>query len=32
MPDALVGRKIWEAQPNVSEAKMDELMKKLWGK
>ena len=32
MPEALVGRKIWEAQPNVSEAKMDELMKKLWGK
>lgn len=32
MPDALVGRKIWEVQPNVSEAKMDELMKKLWGK
>lgn len=32
MPDALIGRKIWEAQPNVSEAKMDELMKKLWGK
>jgi putative ATPase len=32
MPDALVGRKIWEAQPNVSEAKMDELMKKLWRK
>lgn len=32
MPDALAGRKIWEAQPNVSEAKMDELMKKLWGK
>ncbi len=32
MPDALVGKKIWEAQPNASEAKMDELMKKLWGK
>ena len=32
MPDALVGKKIWEAQPNVAEAKMDELMKKLWGK
>lgn len=32
IPDALVGRKIWEAQPNVSEAKMDELMKKLWRK
>ena len=32
MPDALVGTKIWEAQPNASEAKMDELMKKLWGR
>ncbi len=32
MPDTLVGKKIWEAQPNVAEAKMDELMKKLWGK
>ena len=32
MPDALVGKKIWEAQPNASEAKMDELMKKLWGR
>ena len=32
MQDALVGKKIWEAQPNASEAKMDELMKKLWGR
>jgi putative ATPase len=32
MPDALIGKKIWEAQPNASEAKMDELMKKLWGR
>ena len=32
MPDALVGEKIWEAQPNAAEAKMDELMKKLWGR
>ena len=32
MPDALVGEKIWEAQPNPAEAKMDELMKKLWGR
>jgi putative ATPase len=32
MPDALVGKKIWEAQPNASEAKMDELMQKLWGR
>ena len=32
MPDALVGKKIWESQPNASEAKMDELMKKLWGR
>ena len=31
MPDALQGKKLWEAQPNASEAKMDELMKKLWG-
>ena len=31
MPDALQGKKLWEAQPNTSEAKMDELMKKLWG-
>jgi putative ATPase len=32
MPDTLQGTKLWNAQPNVSEAKMDELMKKLWGK
>lgn len=32
MPDALQGKKIWNAQPNPAEAKMDELMKKLWGK
>ena len=32
MPDVLVGEKIWEAQPNAAEAKMDELMKKLWGR
>ena len=32
MPDALQGTKLWEAQPNPAEAKMDELMKKLWGK
>lgn len=32
MPDTLVGKKIWEAQPNASEAKMDELMKKLWNR
>ena len=31
MPDALQGTKLWEAQPNAAEAKMDELMKKLWG-
>ena len=31
MPDALQGTKLWEAQPNPSEAKMSELMKKLWG-
>ena len=31
MPDALQGTKLWEAQPNPSEAKMNELMKKLWG-
>ena len=32
MPDALQGTKLWEAQPNPAEVKMDELMKKLWGK
>lgn len=32
MPDALQGTKLWEAQPNPAENKMDELMKKLWGK
>ena len=31
MPDALQGTKLWEAQPNAAEAKMSELMKKLWG-
>ena len=31
MPDALQDTKLWEAQPNPSEAKMSELMKKLWG-
>jgi len=31
MPDTLQGEKLWEAQPNPAEAKMDELMKKLWG-
>lgn len=30
MPDALQGKKLWEAQPNPAENKMDELMKKLW--
>ena len=30
MPDALQGTKLWEAQPNPAETKMDELMKKLW--
>jgi hypothetical protein len=30
MPDALVGKKLWEAQANPAENKMDELMKKLW--
>lgn len=32
LPDKLAGKKIWYAQPNVSEQKMDDLMKKLWGK
>ena len=32
MPDALQGTKLWMAQPNPAENKMDELMKKLWGK
>lgn len=32
MPDTLQGTKLWNAQPNVAECKMDELMKKLWGK
>lgn len=32
MPDALLGKRLWEAQPNASESKMDELMKKLWNK
>lgn len=31
MPDSLQGTKLWEAQPNPAENKMDELMKKLWG-
>lgn len=31
MPDTLQGTKLWEAQPNAAEAKMGELMKKLWG-
>ena len=31
MPDALQGTKLWKSQPNPSEAKMSELMKKLWG-
>ena len=31
MPDALQGTKLWEAQPNAAEAKMSELIKKLWG-
>ncbi len=30
MPDALQDKKLWEAQPNPAENKMDELMKKLW--
>ena len=30
MPDTLQGTKLWEAQPNPAENKMDELMKKLW--
>ena len=30
MPDALQNTKLWEAQPNPSEIKMNELMKKLW--
>ncbi|MEE1090129.1 MAG: replication-associated recombination protein A [Paludibacteraceae bacterium] len=32
MPDTLQGTKLWNAQPNVAECKMDALMKKLWGK
>ena len=32
MPDALQGTKLWMAQPNPAENKMDELKKKLWGK
>ena len=32
MPDSLQGTKLWEAQPNPAENKMDELMKKLWRK
>lgn len=32
MPDTLQSTKLWEAQPNPAEIKMDELMKKLWGK
>lgn len=31
MPDALINTKLWEAQANISENKMDELMRKLWG-
>jgi putative ATPase len=30
MPDTLQGTKLWDAQPNPAENKMDELMKKLW--
>ncbi len=32
MPDALQNTTLWQAQPNPSENKMDELMKKLWQK
>ena len=32
MPDSLQNTKLWEAQPNPAENKMDELMKKLWNK
>ncbi len=32
MPDSLQNTKLWEAQPNPAENKMDELMKKLWSK
>lgn len=31
MPDALQNTKLWKSQPNPSEIKMNELMKKLWG-
>lgn len=31
MPPELKNNKFWEAQPNASEIKMNELMKKLWG-
>lgn len=32
MPDALVGTKLWNAQPNAAEQRAAELMQKLWGK
>lgn len=32
MPDTLQNTKLWKAQPNPTENKMDELMKKLWTK
>ena len=32
MPNTLQGTKLWNAQPNAAESKMDELMKKLWNK
>ena len=32
LPRELKSSKFWQAQPNPSEAKMKELMKKLWGK
>jgi putative ATPase len=31
VPKELKNNRFWEAQPNPAEARMQELMKKLWG-
>ena len=31
MPEEIQGTKLWEAQPNPAEARLEENMKHLWG-
>jgi putative ATPase len=31
MPKEIQGKRLWEAQPNAAEARLDESMKRLWG-